>query len=639
MMSLRSKLILSFMAFASLLLLVGLTSLYLNRAVQADVADLRASQGVDFRHIDIGNVGLEIEGFWDPGGKFVAGDAQVIPVVRRPKLRGAIQDIDTSRRTITLYGVDISVGPETDFVGGQRLEDLKLGQRVEVSSRVTEGRWAARKIKTDNVKASDKIKSMATSAELDGEAPETIWFDGIEVTIAPQNNTSPNGALRRVELATQMTLLLQECRAEAHGLVGRRLVPSDIDDLYDPDADEGLPATTDEQLVRHERNFEYYLEQSQLAGGADSDVLTPLIHRMMAMRAPFREQLITLQGLVRSDAIGARAFLDQSFDPFVQNDLLPIVYAYRTEAEEALASRLQLIASRTETTTQVALVTSGVAIILAIVLGVALWRSIRAPIGALVTAALHLGKGHMETRVDVRSQDEFGVLARAFNQMADDLATTTLSVSEKELLLREVHHRVKNNMQVISSLLSIQSSHTNNPQVREQFEQCQSRIRSMAMIHEQLHSASNLSELDMSAYLELLTTQLMRSSDRHARITLDLQLEPLVSDVDQAVACGLIVNELVTNALKHAFPDDKSGEIRVSMFRDSRGDRILSVEDNGCGIPEDIDIEHLTGAGLPLVEKLARQFSGRVVFDREVGSKGTSVRIVFPESASGGDPA
>jgi len=631
-MSLRSKLILSFMAFASLLLMVGLTSLYLNRAVQADVADLRASQGVDFRNIDISSVGLEIEGFWDPAGRFVASDVRIIPGERRPKLRGAIQQIDTRQQTITLYGVAIAVVPETDFTeAGLRLEDLRPGQRIEVSSRVTDGRWAARKIKTQNVKASDKIKGTATRAEPDGEAPETIWLHGIEVTLALQNATSPNGALRRVELATQMTLLLQGCRAEAHWLVGRRLFRSGDHDPFGLDDDTKPAAASNEQLVRHGQSFEYYLKQSREAGGAQSSTLAPLLHQLVEMRVPFREQLQTLQELVGSDPVAARAFLDDSFDPFVQNDLLPIVYAYRTEAEEALASRLQLIASRTETTTRVALATSGVAAILAVVLGVAVWRSIHRPIGALVTAALHLGKGDLETRVEVSSRDEFGVLANAFNQMADDLASTTLSVREKELLLREVHHRVKNNMQVISSLLSIQSSKTNDPQMREHFEQCQNRIRSMALIHEHLHSASSFAELDMSAYLELLTTQLLRSSNQ--RISLELHVEPLAFDIDRAVACGLMVNELVSNVLKHAFPDDASGEIRVSLFEDGNGDRILSVEDNGCGFPGDLDFQNLEGAGLPLVEKLARQFDGQIALDPAVGSKGTSVRIVFPASA------
>jgi two-component sensor histidine kinase len=630
--SLRSKLILSFMAFASLLLMVGLTSLYLNRAVQADVAELRASQGVDFRHVDVTRVGLEVEGFWDPAGRFVASDVRVISGERRPKLRGAIQEIDTSGQTLTLYGVDISVVPETNFLeAGLQLKDLKLGQRIEVSSRVSGGHWVARKIKTEDVKASDKIKSTATRAELDGEAPETIWFDGIEVTVALQNATSPNGALRRVELATQMTLLLQGFRADAQRLVGRRMFHSGVADPFDLDDDTGSALASDEQLVRHEQSLGYYLEQSREAGGAQSSALAPLLHQLTEMRTPFREQLDTLQDLVGSDPIAARAFLDDSFDPFVQNDLLPVVYAYRTEAEEELASRLELIASRTETTTRLALATSGVAAILAVVLGIAVWRSIRAPIGALVKAALRLGQGHLDTRVEVRSRDEFGVLAQAFNQMADDLASTTLSVREKELLLREVHHRVKNNMQVISSLLSIQAGYTNNPQVREHFEQCQNRIRSMALIHEHLHTASSFKDLDMSAYLELLTTQLMRSSDQ--RIGLDLHVEPLSYDIDRAVACGLIVNELMSNALKHAFPEGGAGEIRVSLFEDSSGDRILSVEDNGRGFPKDLDFENLPGAGLPLVEKLAQQFDGKVGFDPEVGSKGTSVRIVFPASA------
>ncbi len=762
-MSLRSKLILAFMAIVSLLLFVGVTSVYINHRIQTDVADLRSSRGVDLRHVDIDNTSLEIEGFWHPSGSFVATDVAMMPGRRHPKLRGEIQAVDASQHSITLYGVPIRVSEETEFIDadGLRFEDLRPGQRIEVSSHIADARWTARKIKTRNVKKSDQIKGTATNAELDGKAPETVEFHGIVISLALPSNDSPNGVLRRIELATQMTLLLQECRAAAHELVGRTRVWHGLEGAPEPERDTPAPTAAHARLIRGERDFEYYLEQSY---GGDGDVALPSNPsafapwlRSLSDRLPtFRAHVETLQDLAGTDPDRARSFLDDVYDPFLQNDLLPIVYAYRAEAEESLADQLHGISSRNNTTMRVALVTSGVAVILAVVLGMSLWRSIHAPIRALHAAALRLGQGHLETRVDVRSGDELGVLADAFNKMAEELGRTTVSVgnlenvfdsmagallifdpdgritrvnqaardllgydrdallgrpfdeicptlradprgpivqtndegivaieekvflrrdtsrvpvsfsgaelrsadgplqgyvcvaqdlterkrieeriqsslTEKELLLREVHHRVKNNMQVISSLLALQSSYTNDPKIRAQFEESQNRIRSMALIHEQLYQTSDFTELDLRAYLELLTAHLMRSSDCSERIHLDLHVEALASDIDQAVACGLIVNELVTNSLKHAFPAGVRGRIRVLLYEDAAGNRILSVSDNGRGLCENRDVEKSHGLGLTLVEKLVKQFRGRLDISSD---KGTEVRIVFPSDRS-----
>ena len=554
-----------------------------------------------------------------------------------------------------------------------------------------------------------------------------------------------------------MTILLQATRAAAYELVGRTRAWSNPVGDGGRDSYLQTSSTAVDRLLRSQRDFEYFLDRSYMDDedaqeASVPSVFAPWLRALSEKRSSFREHVRVLQDLAARDPDRARAFLDEVLDPFLQDDVLPVVYAYRTEAEEAMADQLDAISAAAGTTTWVALGLSGVAVFLAAGLGALLWRSIHTPIRTLSAAAESLGQGHLDTRVEVASPDEFRLLADAFNNMAQDLATTTVSVdnlenvfdsmasaliildrigcitsvngaalellgyqrdelhgrpfheicsapagrtsgatvrvtddgivaveerellrkdgtripvsfsgaelrpgdgppegyvcvaqdrterrlieerirsslAEKELLLREVHHRVKNNMQVISSLLAIQASYTDDPQTRAQFDQSQDRIRSMALIHDQLYLAADLAEVDVGAYLELLTTHLLQSFDSRERATIDLEVGSLSSDLDQAAACGLIVNELVTNSLKHAFPEGVTGKIRVSLSEDEAGNRILLVADDGCGLPDDLDIEASQTLGLTLVRALVKQYHGHLVLGREGG---VEVRIIFP---------
>ncbi len=196
------------------------------------------------------------------------------------------------------------------------------------------------------------------------------------------------------------------------------------------------------------------------------------------------------------------------------------------------------------------------------------------------------------------------------------------SLEEKEVLLREIHHRVKNNLQVISSLLHAQARDVEAASVQERFEETQERIRSMAAIHEQLYQSDDLSRVEFAEYLEVLMDELFRShrTDHIAR-TLEAEAQPL--PVDQAIPAGLIVNELVSNALEHAFPDGQDGTLSVT-FRADAGEAQLVVADDGCGA-EALDDE---GAlGLRLVRGLTRQLRGSLSTETEAGVTAT---ITFP---------
>lgn len=207
------------------------------------------------------------------------------------------------------------------------------------------------------------------------------------------------------------------------------------------------------------------------------------------------------------------------------------------------------------------------------------------------------------------------------------------ALEEKSVLLREIHHRVKNNLQVVSSLLYLQGAAVDDASVRRLFEESRHRILSMAFIHETLYQSEDLSRVDFLAYVRKLVGGLAAT---YASLAPAAQIHTCVDDtkldVDTAIPCGLIVNELVTNALKYAFPGGRPGRILVT-FRVTEGRRILAVEDDGVGLPPGIDPRTLTTLGLKLVTMLAEQLHASIEIDAE---RGTRYRIVF---GGEGEPA
>jgi len=203
------------------------------------------------------------------------------------------------------------------------------------------------------------------------------------------------------------------------------------------------------------------------------------------------------------------------------------------------------------------------------------------------------------------------------------------SLHEKEILLKEIHHRVKNNMQVISSLLSLQSRHLTDKAAIEMFRESQQRIRSMALVHEKLYQSKDLSRIDFSKYIESLIMFLFHSY----RVNSDLvrmktEVRNVLLDINSAIPCGLIINELVMNALKHAFPGGRKGEIIVSL-QPSGDDRfILSVSDDGVGFPAGLDFHKTETLGMQLVTMLVDQLDGTISLERKPG---TRFEVVFRE--------
>lgn len=202
------------------------------------------------------------------------------------------------------------------------------------------------------------------------------------------------------------------------------------------------------------------------------------------------------------------------------------------------------------------------------------------------------------------------------------------SIQEKECLLKEVHHRVKNNLQVVISLLNLQAASIQNQEILDKLREIQLRIHAMALIHETLYRSDNLARVNFDAYLNQLGTQLLRAYSGEARgLQLTTQAEGVGLGLDQAIPCGLIINELVTNAFKHAFPEDRPGQIRVWVRVPKEGRLNLQVADNGVGMPPSLDLAQTNTLGLQLVRKLTQQLNGSMQVRRH---QGTSFELEFP---------
>lgn len=300
-------------------------------------------------------------------------------------------------------------------------------------------------------------------------------------------------------------------------------------------------------------------------------------------------------------------------------------------------------------------------------------RWITDPLTKLVSAIqdVRLHRPELGQQVEINSGDEIGALASAFNQMSHDLKESheairkhtrelesrvqdrTLeltdtnkklqveiserkqaqrqieaSLVEKEVLLQEIHHRVKNNLQIIASLLSLQSEQIRDPQALKIFEESQIRVRSMAIIHEKLYQSDNMAQINFAEYIHDLLAYLFRSYDAGLRkIGLNTQLQDVFFKIDKAIPCSLIINELVANSMEHAFPNGRTGEIEIGLKEENHR-VILTVKDNGVGLSNGMDPQtHTSSLGLQLINMLTDQLNGEIVFDNS--GVGFAVTISF----------
>jgi len=200
------------------------------------------------------------------------------------------------------------------------------------------------------------------------------------------------------------------------------------------------------------------------------------------------------------------------------------------------------------------------------------------------------------------------------------------SIKEKEILLQEIHHRTKNNLLVIASLLNLQSRYIKDKASKDMFRESQNRARSMAIIHERLYQSTDLKRINFGEYISSLVTELFHTYNTEPSLTkLKIDADDILIDIDTSIPLGLIVNELITNCLLHAFPDGNIGEIQVDFHQESDQYQ-LTVKDNGIGFPDDIDFKNTDSLGLLMINSLTDQIDGLIELDN---SDGTEIKITF----------
>ncbi len=213
------------------------------------------------------------------------------------------------------------------------------------------------------------------------------------------------------------------------------------------------------------------------------------------------------------------------------------------------------------------------------------------------------------------------------NQLVRSSQELRASLREKEVLLQEVHHRVKNNLQVISSLISLQLRPITDPASRDALRECQSRVQAISLIHAMLYRSKDFANVPFSEYARTLTGNIFDTAGiAPGRITLDLAIDDVALPVGKAIPCGLILNELITNALKHGFPEGRRGTVRVELKREHNGDLQFSVRDDGVGLPPGLDIQQTQSLGMHLISALGEQLAAKVEMS---GDPGTFFRFTF----------
>ena len=276
--------------------------------------------------------------------------------------------------------------------------------------------------------------------------------------------------------------------------------------------------------------------------------------------------------------------------------------------------------------------TGGIVLIIGVAAAYSVARNLIRPLKELQVFASKVKGGELNARASVDAVGEIGDLAESMNRMVESLEQSnarlresmknSASLREKEILLREIHHRVKNNMQILTSLLRLQTRQADSQELREVLQESEARIRSMGLLHEKLYQSESVSLIDMHGYLRTLTGELTRvNTPGGMRRQVNLSVEGVCMGLDTALPVGLIVTELVTNCLKYAFTGRPDGAITVSLGAVEDGKFQLIVADDGIGMDPDFDFANATSLGMRLVKMLTDQLNGTLSLDCSLGTR------------------
>lgn len=241
----------------------------------------------------------------------------------------------------------------------------------------------------------------------------------------------------------------------------------------------------------------------------------------------------------------------------------------------------------------------------------------------------HVLFGEVDAAEQARLGREVLELNRELSDLSRELAHANAdlaqAVREREALLKETHHRVKNNLALITSLMRIEARRSSAPETRDILKEMEARVHSVVLLNETLYKTAAYTRVNLADYLRQIATHVFAAHARIGGVKLELELEPVHLETSQAIPCGLIANELITNSLKHGFPGGRSGEVRLSLRQEGNGDVRLGVSDTGNGLPDGFVIGKSGSLGLSLAEDLARQLGGRLQAD-----PGPSFSVTFP---------
>lgn len=240
-------------------------------------------------------------------------------------------------------------------------------------------------------------------------------------------------------------------------------------------------------------------------------------------------------------------------------------------------------------------------------------------INDIVSVLMAVANLNFDRRAKISGKNDFiDGLAAGVNMMSEELQSYTATLKEKETLLKEIHHRVKNNLQIVQSLLNIQSSYIKDKDAAQKFKDMIDRVRSMALIHESLYRSSDLSRIDFNEYLNSLVLNIGSSfaSGKKISITLNIEKNNIFLDINYALPCGLIINELLTNCFKYAFPKKVKGNISVSFEREKYKNKYyqnrIVVMDDGIGLKKNFSVEGSETLGMQLISTLVEQLDGKL---------------------------